>query len=65
MKISRRWLSRHLDLAGLEAGKIAEDLGLTTAEIERVESYPASLSGVVVGEVLECGRHPGAERLSV
>ncbi len=65
MKISRRWLSRHLDLAGLEAGRIAEDLGLTTAEIERVESYPASLSGVVVGEVLECGRHPNAERLSV
>ncbi len=65
MKISRRWLSRHLDLAGLEAGRIAEDLGLTTAEIERVEAWPASLSGVVVGEVLECGRHPNAERLSV
>ena len=35
MKLSYRWLGRHVDLAGLRPETIAEDLTLSTCEIGR------------------------------
>jgi len=65
MFLSLNWLNDHVDLSGLDPAEIARELTLKTALIEGVTDQRAALAGVVVGEVLECGRHPGADRLSL
>jgi phenylalanyl-tRNA synthetase beta chain len=65
VKVSVRWLARHVDLAGLSAREIAEGLTLSTAEVEAVERFLPHLSEVVVGHVVERARHPDADKLSV
>jgi phenylalanyl-tRNA synthetase beta chain len=65
VKISVRWLARHVDLEGLTAHEIAEGLTLSTAEVEAVERFLPHLSDVVVGSVVERAKHPDADKLSV
>lgn len=65
MKLSIRWLSRHVDLSGLAPVEIAEALSMTTAEVEGVEAIGPALDKVVVAEVLKVERHPNADRLVV
>ncbi|MBY0402119.1 hypothetical protein K2X89_17630, partial [Myxococcota bacterium] len=65
MKASLRWLSRHVDLSGLSPETIANDLTLSTAEVEGVERFAPATSDVVVGHVVSRERHPDAEKLSL
>lgn len=65
MKASLRWISRHVDLSGLRPERIADDLTLSTAEVEGVERFAPALADVVVGHVLARDRHPDAEKLSL
>lgn len=64
MKISYRWLARHLDLSGITPQRVAEDLTLSTAEVESLERFAPHLSDVVVGYVVKRDKHPDAEKLS-
>jgi len=64
VKISTRWLARHVDLSGLGAKEIAEGLTLSTAEVEGVERFLPHLSDVVVGHVAKREKHPDADKLS-
>ena len=67
MKVSLNWLRQYLDLE-LPPERIGEVLTGTGLEVEgtdKVESIPGGLEGVVVGHVLTCGKHPGADRLSL
>ncbi len=67
MKISYNWLKEFLriDLDAVRVGEILTDLGLEVEGIEAFESVKGSLEGVVVGEVLKCGKHPNADRLKI
>ncbi|TAJ21210.1 MAG: phenylalanine--tRNA ligase subunit beta [Planctomycetota bacterium] len=65
VKISYRWLSRHVDLAGLAPQDVANDLTLHTAEVEGLHAFAPVLERVVVGHVLERAKHPDADKLSV
>ena len=65
MKISVRWLARHVDLSGLSAEELANDLTIHTAEVEGVEPFAPWLADVVVGHVVERVKHPDADKLSV
>ncbi len=65
MLISCRWLARHIDLSGLTAEELANDLTIHTAEVEGVERFAPWLADVVVGEVVVCEPHPDADRLSL
>ena len=65
MKISYNWLKQFLNITW-EASKTAElltDLGLEVEGITPFESVRGGLKGVVVGEVLECEKHPNADKL--
>ncbi len=67
MTVSLSWLRDYLDLP-YPTERIAEiltGLGLEVEGQDKWESIPGSLEGVVVGEVLTCGKHPGADRLSL
>ena len=67
MKISYNWIKDFLkiDLPAQEVGEILTDLGLEVEGIYSYESVKGGLAGVVVGEVLECTKHPNADKLSL
>lgn len=67
MKISLNWLKDYLaiDLSPEQVGDILTDIGLEVEGMEEIQSIPGGLAGVVVGHVVECGRHPNADRLSL
>ena len=60
MKISYNWLKQFLkiDWEAVKTGELLTDFGLEVEGIELIESIKGSLQGVVVGEVLTCGKHP-------
>jgi phenylalanyl-tRNA synthetase beta chain len=65
VKLSWRWLARHVDLSGLTPAQVADDLTLSVAEVEGVEPFAAVLKDVVVGRVVTRERHPDADKLSL
>ena len=67
MNVSLNWLKDYIkiDLDPGKVGEILTEIGLEVEGEEQVESIPGGLEGVVVGKVVECGKHPNADRLSV
>lgn len=67
MKVSLNWLRQYLpiELSPSIIGEVLTGTGLEVEGMEKIESIPGGLAGVVVGYVLECGKHPGADRLSL
>lgn len=67
MKISYNWVKNHIHI-NLPAVEIAKKLTLSGLEVESVEEYvniKGGLEGLVIGEVIECAKHPNADKLSV
>ena len=64
MKITYRWL-QEITPVSASAAQVAAQLTLAGLEVESVTPVAPPFTGVVVGEVLECSRHPDAEKLSV
>ena len=67
MKISYNWLKDYLDI-DIEPRKLSTILtgiGLEVEAMEEWESVKGGLKGVVIGEVLTCRKHPGADKLTV
>lgn len=67
MKTSLNWLRQYLpiNLSPEVIGQVLTGTGLEVEGMEEVESIPGGLAGVVVGHVVECGKHPDADRLSL
>ena len=70
MTISYNWLSAYLPAseANLDQDKLSKiltSIGLEVESLEKYESIKGGLQGLVIGEVLECEKHPGADKLSV
>ncbi|MGA0559165.1 phenylalanine--tRNA ligase subunit beta [Larkinella sp. VNQ87] len=67
MKISYKWLNQLISLpeSPEEVGKLLTATGLEVESIEKKESIPGGLEGVVIGEVLTCEKHPEADKLSL
>ena len=67
MKISLNWLKSLLesDRSADELASLFTSAGLEVEGRETVESVPGGLRGLVVGEVVECSKHPDADRLSI
>lgn len=67
MKVSYNWLKQYIFL-NEEVEKVAEWLTQTGLEVEGVEVFSpieGGLEGLVIGEVLEAGQHPNADRLQI
>ena len=66
MKFNESWLREWVD-PRVDAAELAEQLTRAGLEVDTVEpaAAPDGFSGVVVGEVLESGPHPNADRLKL
>jgi len=76
MVISYNWLCEYLPFgqAGIpegqipdpeKMGKILTSIGLEVESLSAYESIPGSLAGLVIGEVVECEKHPDADKLKL
>ena len=64
MKITYDWM-REFTALEVAPSELAARLTLIGLEVEAVDPVAPPFAGVVVGEVIECGRHPNAEKLSL
>jgi phenylalanyl-tRNA synthetase beta chain len=67
MKISYNWLKRYadIDLAPEELSRLLTNCGLEVESWEEFETVKGGLKGVVIGKVMECTKHPNADKLSL
>lgn len=64
MKFSEQWLRTWVNPA-LSSIELSEQLSMAGLEVDSIEPVAAAFNNVVVGEVLECWRHPEADKLQV
>lgn len=64
MFVSYKWLQDYVDLSGVSAAELADKITKSGIEVEGVEKKSEGLKGVVIGHVLECEKHPDADKLN-
>jgi len=64
MKIAESWLREWVD-PELTSEELAHQLTMLGHEVDSLEFEGRGIGDVVVGEVVECGKHPDADKLSV
>lgn len=64
MLVSYKWLQEYVNLAGVSATELAEKITRSGIEVDGVEQKSAGVKNVVVGHVLECEKHPEADKLN-
>jgi phenylalanyl-tRNA synthetase beta chain len=64
MKFSESWLREHVKVEA-SRDELAARLTAIGLEVEEVTALGDSLGGVVVAQIVECARHPEADRLQV
>ncbi|SEI10844.1 phenylalanyl-tRNA synthetase beta subunit [Rheinheimera pacifica] len=64
MKFSEAWLREWVNPA-IDTNTLSEQLSMAGLEVDGIETVAGQFSGVVVGEVVECGQHPDADKLQV
>lgn len=67
MTISYNWLKEYIDIpeSPEEIGQVLTSTGLEVESIEPFDTVKGGMAGLVIGEVLTCGRHPNADKLSL
>jgi phenylalanyl-tRNA synthetase beta chain len=67
MKISYKWLQQFIQTSKTpeELSLILTNIGLEVESLEKVQTVPGGLEGLVIGYVKECTQHPNADRLKV
>lgn len=67
MKISFNWLKDYIETDSTpdQISEILTNLGLEVEKLSPFESIKGGLKGVIAGKVLECTKHPNADRLKV
>jgi phenylalanyl-tRNA synthetase beta chain len=67
MIISYSWLSEYLPekIEPEKLSKILTAIGLEVESLTKQESIKGGLTGLVIGEILECHRHPDADKLTI
>ena len=64
MKFSENWLRSHVPVQA-SRDELAATLTAIGLEVEEVVALGESLAGVVVARIVECAKHPEADRLQV
>ncbi|WP_018692719.1 phenylalanine--tRNA ligase subunit beta [Algicola sagamiensis] len=64
MKFSEQWLREWVNPA-ISTEALSEQLSMAGLEVDGVEPVAGEFTNVVVGQVVECGQHPNADKLQV
>ena len=64
MIVTRSWLNEWIDLDGITTEELAKTLNSIGLEVDSIQTYNVP-SKIVFGRVLECEKHPDADKLSV
>ncbi|EKT57357.1 phenylalanine--tRNA ligase subunit beta [Providencia sneebia] len=64
MKFSELWLREWVNPA-ISSDALSEQITMAGLEVDGVEPVAGQFNGVVVGEIVECGQHPNADKLRV
>ncbi|WP_313069041.1 phenylalanine--tRNA ligase subunit beta [Atlantibacter hermannii] len=64
MKFSELWLREWVNPA-IDSDALSGQITMAGLEVDGVEAVAGAFNGVVVGEVVECGQHPNADKLRV
>ena len=64
MIVTRSWLNEWIDLEGITTQDLCETFNAIGLEVDRLESYKIPKK-IVFGKVLECEKHPDADKLNV
>jgi phenylalanyl-tRNA synthetase beta chain len=64
MKFSEAWLREWVNPA-ISSDELAHQITMAGLEVDAVEPVAGKFSGVLIGEVVECGPHPDADKLQV
>ncbi|MEJ7672084.1 MAG: hypothetical protein WKF59_05120 [Chitinophagaceae bacterium] len=67
MKISYNWLREYLEEIPEpeKLSSILTSVGLEVEGVEKFEEFKGNLEGLVIGEVIECKKHPDADKLKL
>ena len=64
MKFSESWLREWVNPA-INSEELAHQITMAGLEVDAVEPVAGEFTGVLIGEVVECGPHPDADKLQV
>lgn len=64
MKFSENWLREWVN-PDISSDELSEQLSMAGLEVDDVSPVAGEFSNVVVGHVVECGKHPEADKLQV
>ncbi|MCK9491346.1 MAG: phenylalanine--tRNA ligase subunit beta [Sulfurimonas sp.] len=64
MIVTRSWLNEWIDLSAVTTEDLAKKLNSIGLEVDRIHSYNIAKK-IIVGKVLECEKHPDADKLNV
>ncbi|QIZ76759.1 phenylalanine--tRNA ligase subunit beta [Ferrimonas lipolytica] len=64
MKFSESWLRQWAN-PSLSTEELSEQISMAGLEVDGVEPVAAEFTGVKIGQVVECGQHPDADKLQV
>lgn len=64
MKFNEQWLREWVN-PSVNVGELSAQLTMAGLEVDAIEPVAAAFSGVVVGQILEAGPHPQADKLRV
>ncbi|PLV58623.1 phenylalanine--tRNA ligase subunit beta [Erwinia sp. B116] len=64
MKFSELWLREWVNPA-VSSEQLSDQVTMAGLEVDGVDAVAGAFHGVVVGEVVECGQHPNADKLRV
>ncbi|WP_312049108.1 phenylalanine--tRNA ligase subunit beta, partial [Exiguobacterium profundum] len=65
MLLSKKWLNQYIDVSDLSGEALGDLITKNGIEVESVTNRGEGLSGIVVGRVLSCEKHPEADKLNV
>lgn len=64
MKFSESWLREWVNPA-ISSAELSHQITMAGLEVDAIEPVAGAFTGVLIGEVVECGPHPDADKLQV
>ncbi|WP_438311331.1 phenylalanine--tRNA ligase subunit beta [Sporosarcina sp. FA9] len=65
MLVSTKWLSDYVNINGITPADLAESITRSGIEVDAIIDRSMGMTHVVVGHVLECVKHPEADKLNI